>query len=43
MKMTHDMYFGDPFLLNVNCPALGYLEPEDMRPGAGKFGGKPTF
>jgi hypothetical protein len=41
--MTEDMYLGDPFLLNVNCPEIGYLEPEQMRPGAGIFDGKPVF
>lgn len=42
-KMTNAMYYGDPFLLNVICPSLGYLEPEDVRPGTGRFNGKPTF
>ena len=42
-KLTENMYFGDPFLLNTDYEALGYLEPEDMRPGTGRFDGKPTM
>lgn len=41
--MTTNMYLGDPFLLNTDCDAIGFLEPEDMRPGAGTINGKPTF
>lgn len=44
--MTEDLYLGDPFLLNVGATGIipmGYLEPEDMRPGSGTFAGKPTF
>lgn len=42
-RMTNHMYFGDPFLLETDEQALGYLEPEDMRPGTGTWSGKPVF
>lgn len=42
-KMTHNMYFGDPFLTATGSESLGYVEPETFRIGAGKWGGKPTM
>lgn len=35
------LYMGDPFSFTVKD--LPYMEPEDFRPGAGTWGGKPTW
>jgi predicted phosphoadenosine phosphosulfate sulfurtransferase len=44
-KMCQNMYFGDPFLLETNARELGYLQPDEFRPGARLFtiGKKATF
>jgi predicted phosphoadenosine phosphosulfate sulfurtransferase len=37
-NMTIGMYSGDPYMLNVACPELGYVQPEFFRPGSGYWG-----
>lgn len=39
--LTRALYLGDPF--SVKCPSLPYVEPERFRPGAGTWGGTPSF
>lgn len=39
--LTRVMFLGDPFAMK--CPWLKYVEPEFFRPGAGIWGGKPSF
>lgn len=36
-KMTYNMYNGDPFILSTTETALGQVEPEFFRPGAGTW------
>lgn len=40
-KLTMNMYNGDPFALKVTL--LKYMEPEFFRPGAGTWGGTPSW
>jgi len=40
-QLAHMMYLGDP--LNLKVKFLPTIEPEFFRPGAGKWGGKPTW
>ena len=43
-QATKVMYNGDPFLAQAtSCSALGYVEPEFFREGAGTWGGTPSF
>lgn len=42
-RMTSDLYFGDPFLLDTGVMELGYVEPEYFRPGSGVWDGKPIW
>lgn len=41
-KMAHVMYSGDPFASRATV-LLDYIEPEFFRPGAGTWGGKPSW
>jgi len=41
--MAENMYNGDPFMLQTDCTAFGYVEPEFFRKGMGVWGGKPTM
>jgi predicted phosphoadenosine phosphosulfate sulfurtransferase len=40
-NLASAMYNGDPFAMKSPC--LTYMEPEFFRPGAGKWGGAPSF
>lgn len=39
-RLAEVMYSGDPFSFYCEHPCM---EPEDFRPGAGKWGGRPSF
>lgn len=42
-KLTRIMYLGDPFAVWTDYLGLKYVEPEFFRPGAGTWGGRPSF
>jgi len=42
-EMVYKMYYGDPFCLFFKTIGLPYLEPETIKPGSGRWDGKPTF
>ena len=41
--LAYTMYNGDPFCMKTDSMGLPCMEPEFFRPGAGTWGGKPTW